>query len=153
MFSYHQAHNYQTEDEAYQNGLENLQYDILYGERFCYDGADRYPASDLQMGVDPTYIYSYRKNADGTLSIYGENFTNWSRIYVNDEKMSTKFVSDRQVMLSAEQTQELETGDVLKVCQVGSSNTIFRTTENAKAYYENEADVFAPAGAAGTEAE
>ncbi len=153
VFSYHQAHNYQTEDEAYQNGLENLQYDILYGERFCYDGADRYPASDLQMGVDPTYIYSYRKNADGTLSIYGENFTNWSRIYVNDEKMSTKFVSDRQVMLSAEQTQELETGDVLKVCQVGSSNTIFRTTENAKTYYENEADVFAPAGAAGTEAE
>lgn len=141
IFSYHQAHKYNTEDEIYQNGLENLQYDILYGKRYCYDGTDRYPASDLQMGIDKTHIYSYKKNDDGSLSIYGDSFTNWSRIYVNDDKMPTRFVSDRQVVLSAEHTQELETGDVLKVCQVGSSNTIFRTTENAMVYYPEESDV------------
>ncbi len=141
IFSYHQAHKYNTEDETYQNGLENLQYDILYGKRYCYDGTDRYPASDLQMGIDKTHIYSYKKNDDGSLSIYGDSFTNWSRIYVNDDKMPTRFVSDRQVVLSAEHTQELETGDVLKVCQVGSSNTIFRTTENAMVYYPEESDV------------
>lgn len=142
IFSYHQAHEYNTEDESYQNGLENLQYDILYGERYCYNGLDRYPASDLQMGIDQTHIYSYRENDDGSISIYGDNFTNWSRIYVNDEKMSTVFVSDKQVVLPAESAVELEQGDIIKVCQVGSSNTIFRTTENAMVYYPEGTDIF-----------
>lgn len=136
IFTYHQAREYDTDNEQYQNMLENLQYDILYGERYCYDGIDKYPASDLQMGVDKTHLYSYRKNPDGSLSLYGDNFTNWSRIYVNDEKMSTTFVSDKQVILPADYAMELEEGDILKVCQVGSSNTIFRSTENAMAYYE-----------------
>lgn len=135
IFTYHQAGEYDTDSDDYQGKLENLQYDILYGERYCYDGIDKYPASDLQMGVDKTHIYSYRKNTDGSLSVYGDCFTNWSRIYVNDEKMPTTFVSDQQVVLPADYAEELETGDILKVCQVGSSNTIFRTTENAMMYY------------------
>ena len=77
------------------------------------------------MGVDQTHISRYHKNADGSLSIYGDHFTNWSRIYVNDEKMSTVFVSDEHVMLPSEYAADLENGDILKVCQVGSSNTIF----------------------------
>lgn len=135
IFTYHQANQYKTDHKAYQNGLENLQYDILYGERYCYDGADLYPATDLQMGVDETHMYNYRENEDGSLSIYGKNFTNWSRIYANDEKLPTTYVSSSQVVLAAEDVAGLEDGDVLKVCQVGSSSTIFRTTENAMVYY------------------
>lgn len=130
IFNYHQTGRYDSDNSAYQNGLENLQYDILYGERYCYNGLDLYPASDLQMGVDKTHLYSFRRNTDKSLSIYGSNFTNWSRIYVNDEKMSTTFISDKEVVLPAEYAESLEPGDILKVCQVGSSNTIFRTTEN-----------------------
>lgn len=134
IFTYHQAREYDTGNEQYQNNLENLQYDILYGERYCYDGIDKYPASDLQMGVDRTHISRYQKNTDGSLSIYGDHFTNWSRIYVNDTKMSTTFVSDTHLILPAESAAELENGDALKVCQVGSSSTIFRTTENTVIY-------------------
>ena len=136
IFTYHQAGEYDTEHPQYQSQLENLQYDILYGERYCYDGEDLYPASDLQMGVDQTHISRYHKNADGSLSIYGDHFTNWSRIYVNDEKMSTMFVSDEHVMLPSEYAADLENGDILKVCQVGSSNTIFRTTENSVTFFD-----------------
>ncbi len=88
------------------------------------------------MGVDQTHISRYHKNADGSLSIYGDHFTNWSRIYVNDEKMSTMFVSDEHVMLPSEYAADLENGDILKVCQVGSSNTIFRTTENSVTFFD-----------------
>ncbi len=137
IFTYHQANDYLAEDSGYQSGLENLQYDILYGERYCYNGIDKYPATDLQMGIDKTYVRSCHKNADGTLSVYGKNFTNWSRIYVNDEKMPTVYVSNREVRLSAEDTAELEDGDLIKVCQVGSSNTIFRTTENFLTWNNN----------------
>lgn len=139
IFTYHQAGEYETDDTQYQNDLENLQYDLLYGERYCYDGANPYPASDLQMGVDETHVSRYEKNPDGSLSIFGDHFTNWSRIYVNDEKISTRFVSDTQLILSAENAADLESGDTIKVCQVGSSNTIFRTTENALMYYASDA--------------
>lgn len=134
IFTYHQTKKYQADNDAYQNGLENLQYDILYGERYCYNGIDLYPATDLQMGIDNTHIYNYRKNTDGSISIFGSNFTNWSRIYVNDEKMPTMFLSDQQVVLPAEYAEGLERGDIFKVCQVGSNNTIFRTTENVITY-------------------
>ncbi len=134
IFTYHQACADQADDASYENGLENLQYDILYGERYCYNGIDKYPASDLQMGIDQTHLYSYRRNTDESLSIFGENFTNWSRIYVNGKKMATTFVSDRQVVLPADDAAGLESGDILTVCQVGSSNTIFRTTETAMMY-------------------
>ena len=135
IFTYHQAGAYDTDHKPYQNGLENLQYDLLYGERYSYNGQNPYPASDLQMGVDQTHIYRYENLPDGSLAVYGDHFTNWSRIYVNDEKWSTTFVSDEQLILSAEDAAELEHGDILKVCQVGSSNTIFRTTENTLMYY------------------
>ncbi len=140
IFTYHQAEEYDTANEQYQNKLENLQYDILYGERYCYDGKDLYPASDLQMGVDQTHLQHYRQNADGSLSIFGDHFTNWSRIYINDEKISTTFVSDKELLLPANHASDLENGDIIKVCQVGSSNTIFRTTENSLTYYGAQDD-------------
>lgn len=48
IFTYHQT---QADNSDYLDGLENLQYDILYGKRFCYGGEDRYPATELVMGV------------------------------------------------------------------------------------------------------
>ncbi len=136
MFTYHQANGYDADSKSYQDGMENLQYDILYGKRYCYNGEDKYPASDLEMGVEKTYVNSYLENPDGSVSLYGTNFTNWSSIFVNDERMSTTFVSSRHLILPAEYAQDLEEGDIIKVCQMGSSNTVFRTTENELVYRE-----------------
>ena len=135
IFTYHQALGFDSASEDYQSGLENLQYDILYGSRYCYNGEDLYPASDLQMGIDKTYLHNYRMNEDGSLSIFGEHFTNWSKIYVNDEKMATQFVSDQKLILPADAVKDLQDGDTFKVCQVGSNSTIFRTTENTLIFH------------------
>ena len=45
-----------TDEASYQDGLDLLQYDILYGKRYCYNGTDLYPASDLVMGIDKVDI-------------------------------------------------------------------------------------------------
>ena len=48
ILSYHQANmDKAKDDEAYQKGLENLQYDLLYGERYSYGGENLYPESSL----------------------------------------------------------------------------------------------------------
>ena len=127
------------DNEAYLAGLQNLQYDLLYGERFSYNGEDLYPASDLVMGIDEvtlskTLISPDKKN----LYIYGNNFTNWSKVFVNDEKVSTTFYNNGWLSISLDSISD---GDVITVCQMGSSNTVFRTSENELTYVDEEIPV------------
>ncbi len=125
MTNYHQSKMSQgvaagTDD--YMTDLEALQYDLLYGKRYAYDGKDKYPASNLEMGVsdvviDKAYFF------DGSLHIYGDNFTKWSKVYVNGEKVSTTYQSGQCLTIKS---SAVKNGDTITVCQVGSSNTIFR---------------------------
>ena len=125
MTNYHQskmASGVTAGTVDYMRDLEALQYDLLYGDRYAYGGVDKYPASDLEMGVSDVVIdraYFF----DGKLHIYGSNFTKWSKVYVNGEKVSTTYNSGQCLTIKA---SAVENGDTITVCQVGSSNTIFR---------------------------
>lgn len=180
ILSYHQANmDKAKDDETYQNGLENLQYDLLYGERYSYGGENLYPESDLEMGVEDIIVSSYelktaeeveeleiaRKEAEDALKameeadsdmtdfeteegvsensvsdnsskkkyvarlyIYGENFTPWSKVYVNDSKLSTQFIDENTISVKVSDLDLSEDGlDKLVVNQVGS-NTILRSS-------------------------
>lgn len=122
MFTFHQS---QQNSDTYIEDFENLQYDILYGKRYCYNGEDPYPASDLVMGIDETSIKRTWLSSDGKLMIYGENFTPWSKVFVNGNKVSTTYISGNYLKIK---TDDLEHNDVLVVNQMGSSNTIFRSS-------------------------
>ena len=115
---------------SYMAGLEMLQYDLLYGEKYAYKGEDKYPATDIEMGVkdvviDKCYFF------DGKLNIYGQNFTKWSKVYVNGEKVSTTYKSGQVLTIPASM---VSTADQITVCQVGSSNTIFRESNKFTIY-------------------
>lgn len=56
ILNYHQTQMNNTDHTAYLDGLDNLQYDILYGNRYCYDGKDKYPATDIVMGIDDVTV-------------------------------------------------------------------------------------------------
>ena len=62
---------------------------------------------------------------DGSCSVYGENFTKQTKIYINGEKQATTFLNNTRVDLKK---SELKDGDIVQAAQVGSSNTIFRTS-------------------------
>lgn len=124
MFTYTQS---RRNSQDYYEGLENLQYDLLYGKRFAYDGTDKYPATDLVMGIDEVSITRVWKTSDNKLCIYGENFTPWTKIFVNGEKVSTTFVSSTMLRISADQ---LENGNILTANIMGSGNTIFRSSND-----------------------
>ncbi len=124
MTRFHQSNDYQV-TEQYEDEMELLQYDILYGERYAYGGEDLYPASDLEMGVEDIVLSSFVPNGD-TLYVMGDNFTPWSRVFVNDKKVSTTFISSTQLQIKM---SALEEGDnSIVVNQMGSSNTKFRSS-------------------------
>ena len=123
ILNYHQT---QMNSETYYTGLENLQYDILYGDRYCYDGIDKYPATDIVMGIDETRIDNAVNSIGGSeVIIYGENFTKWSKVFVNGEKVSTIFTASDCLVINRE---DIENGDTIVVNQMGSGNTIFRSS-------------------------
>ncbi|MDD6550317.1 MAG: LTA synthase family protein [Lachnospiraceae bacterium] len=112
------------ESQKYLKNLQILQYDLLYGDRYAYHGVDMYPASDLVMGILPVKIdriYDY----DDRLHIYGENFTPWSKVYVNGEKVNTTYESGQVLSINA---NGIADGSYIVVNQMGSNNTIFRSS-------------------------
>ncbi len=134
--AYHQTamaagKKYGTSD--YMNDLKMLQYDIMYGDRYTYKHGTSYEASDIIMGVkDVTIDSAYYFN--GRLHIYGDQFTKWSKVYVNNEQISTKYESGQVLSVKA---SDVKNGDIIKVCQMGSSNTIFRESDSFKVFDPN----------------
>ena len=93
------------------------------GELFDYLAANGGRAFVPREDATLTNIVPYLEKG---YSLYGENFTKSSKVYVNGEKQKSTFLNNTRIVLPS---TELSEGDVITVSQVGSSNTIFRTTD------------------------
>lgn len=122
VFNYHQE---RRQTKNYLADLELLQYDIMYGEQYVYDGEPPITEGHMQMGVKDVEITDLVPKLEAGYSLYGENFTKNSRVYVNGERQKSSFLNNTRIELPE---TTLENGDVVTVSQVGSSNTIFRTS-------------------------
>ena len=130
IWKYHQnelANNEAKLDrDAYLNGLENLQYDLLYGDRFAYNGEDLYPATEIVMGIDEVVIEkAQRFEISNALMLTGSSFTPWTRVYVNDSRVDSVLVDGKHMRISLD---DVEDGDVIQMKVLGSSNSVFRVS-------------------------
>lgn len=126
VFNYHQQ-RMDSEDKAdYLMDLELLQYDMLYGKQYVYNGTPVITEGHMEMGIRDAEILYLSESLEGEYTIVGENFTKWSYVYINGEKQSRKFVNENTIKL---RKSTLKDWDVVTISQVGSSNTIFRTSE------------------------
>ena len=129
VFNYHQD---RRKTKNYLKDLELLQYDILYGKQYVYEGNPPITEGHMQMGIREVTLTDMTGKLDGSYSLYGNNFTKWSKVYVNGEKQKSTFLNNTRIELPETQLAE---GDIITVSQVGSSNTIFRTS--AEYIYHN----------------
>ena len=123
LFNYHQQ---RQNSKNYLSDLELLQYDILYGKQYVYKGNPPITEGHMEMGVKDATLTNIVPYLEKGYSLYGENFTKSSKVYVNGEKQKSPFLNNTRIVLPS---TELSEGDVITVSQVGSSNTIFRTTD------------------------
>lgn len=112
------------QSNKYMHGLNLLQYDLLYGKRFSYGQEDLYPASRIMMGSHDIHIDSAYQ-FDGDLHIYGDRFSKWSRVYVNGERVPSEYKSGQCLTVDL---KDVKPGDLIAVNQVGSSSTVFRSS-------------------------
>lgn len=129
VFNYHQQ---RKGTKNYLSDLELLQYDILYRKQYVYNGKAPITEGHMVMGIRNVSLSSIVPQLNSGYSLYGENFTKYSRVYVNGEKQKSSFLNNTRINLSE---TELKDGDVIQVGQVGSSDTIFRMSD--KYTYQN----------------
>ena len=109
-------------------------YDMLYGDMEVYEGQNPYEPTTLQMGVDTVCVRDvYLKESpveEGTslLYLFGQNFTEWSKIAVNGEAVETIYLNES--LLATSELPEGENGTYyITVRQQGNDGIVLSETE------------------------
>ena len=114
--------HYMQEGEDYAETLKLLEYDMIYGEQTVYGGEFPYKPTDLHMGLSEITVDSLRAG-EKILSVYGENFTKSSYVYVNGDRKHTEFVSPGELLALA----SAEAGDLVTVAQLSNGEPVGET--------------------------
>jgi len=127
-------HMYRQEDESYLDDMQLLMYDMLYGDMKVYEGKNPHEPSEMTMGLDKIRIREvYKKNSliaeeEPLLYLYGQNFTQWSKIAINGETVETIFLTDR--LLATPELPKSEDGMYrITVRQQGNDEIVLSETE------------------------
>lgn len=134
---YHQA-NQGLDTESYLKGLENLEYDILYGDRLVYNGTIPYNPIDMKMGLKEIKITGVEKDKEaaeeGYVIVHGENFTQYSKIFINEEYYGeTEYIDENTLRIYYPELQGL---DSFVVNQAHGPDSILSSTKECLYYGE-----------------
>ena len=128
-------HQNNKNDIEYLARLQNLTYDILYGDLVAYEGINPYEPTEIQMGVLPISISYVDALEDNVISVKGKNFTPYSVVYVNQDRYETEFVSENELKITYEGLENL---DSFVVAQVDSDDVILSETKECLYYGNNQ---------------
>ena len=128
-------HQNNKNDIEYLARLQNLTYDILYGDLLAYEGINPYEPTEIQMGVMPISISRVEVADEDVVSIKGENFTPYSVVYVNYERYETEFVSENELRITYESIENL---DSFVVAQVDGDDVVLSESKECLYYGNNQ---------------
>ena len=118
MMTYHQK---RQGTKYYMQDMEMLQYDMLYGKQYAFGGENPYVPTDLKIGVEDVRITSVQSTSRNYTYIFGRNFTQYSKLYVNDKEQETQLYNENALIL---RDMKLKKGDVLVVKQVDKNGLV-----------------------------
>lgn len=138
IFRFHQA---RRQTKNYQVDLETLQYDILYGKQYVYDGENPFARTEMHLGVKDAVLEKIEKISDGRYYITGENFTQSAYVEVNGELLDATYISPTTLLLT---DVELKDGDEVDVAIRSNSSTRKVLTRTDSMIYKVPVEPLAP---------
>jgi phosphoglycerol transferase MdoB-like AlkP superfamily enzyme len=123
MVAYHQKYR---DSSTYLQDLEALQYDMLYGNKYIYDGISPFKRVSMKMGVKPITVDEIIQIGD-KYYLKGKNFTEYSKINLDGKILKTIYLSPTVLGL-LEEVDPLSI-DRMKVSQVEKNEEILSTSE------------------------
>lgn len=130
MFRFQQT---MQDSESYTFDMQALQYDILYGKKYCYkESGQKFKKTSMTMGVKDVAIDSIETLNDGSLYVHGHNFTQSCKVVIDDEMVDDTVYVDNKTLLV--RGANLKDDSVIKV-EVQSNSSTHRPLT-----YSNEYD-------------
>lgn len=122
---YHQNTDHEAKD--YLSNLKMLGYDMLYGQCYIYGGTNPFEKAGMRMGIKEIKIHSV-VNIGGKYYIKGQNFTEKSKVTLDEEPLKTIYLGPNLLGLLEEVDPDRAVD--MKVSQIDTSNKeIISTTE------------------------
>lgn len=119
---YHQSADPGETGEAYLDKLEQLQYDILYGDRQAFEGESPFQPADMAMGSAPIAVEA-AEFAYGRLLVTGEHFTEFSSVVVDGQPAQTVYIDQTHIAAPMESAPATFT-----VAQIAKDDTMLSQT-------------------------
>lgn len=123
LVTFHQDHR---DDPDYRAELRALQYDMLYGKQYIYDGTSPFLPTQMHMGVKDIKVSSIVEIGD-KYYIKGENFTEYSKVNLDGEILDTVYISPS--LLELKEEVDPEAVPRMRISQVEKNKEILSTTE------------------------
>ncbi len=120
-------HQNRENNENYNEDLELIEYDTLYGEKFSYGSEDRFFPTELQMGygeIEVTGVTLDKEN--GIAYINGNGFNKYSYVFVNNKQIETSYIDYHTLSVNAEDIFE---GASLSIGQIGEDKNLIDRTD------------------------
>ena len=99
--------------------LKLLQYDMLYGADFSHEDEEELEPTTLNYSLKPVRVTKVKEN-DGNYLLLGENFTEFSRVYINGILTNSTMKSSQVLEIKA---SALKDGDEIVIHQVSKTNS------------------------------
>lgn len=121
-------HLTEGDSEDFQQKLEALEYDLLYGDFELFNGENPYEPTNIQMGSSPVQVTKWFEE-NGKLYIRGCNFTKFSTVYIDGDKADTVFMNKSTLMV---ENCEINDDTEVEVAQLATNGEVFSWAENMR---------------------
>ncbi len=128
MTKYHQYYEQQDSLKGYISNMKILEYDMLYGNRYILGKTNPFKPTNMQLGTYPMIITDVQKEEDGTITVTGGEYTDYTAIYINGKRVETEFISESKVKCK----YDLEYGDEVQIVQESKKH---KKLSESKIYY------------------
>lgn len=128
MQNFHEKYMNIADQEYYLDMLEMLEYDVLYGENYAFDGNNPFPQTDIKMGLREIRVTGFQIQGE-YLYVLGENFNEFSEVYVDGKSVKTKYINGGRLRIKLEYVED---GDALYVAQAGDDHVVLTTTDETE---------------------
>ncbi len=116
-------HNSNLDEETKKEYLNQLEYDMIYGKNYTSDYEELVPSSDYKIGFKDVKIDSVEVYDDNNILIKGENFNNYSNVYVDGKYVEKTFIDSNTLAIPK---ASCKTGSTVQVRQPSATgSTVF----------------------------
>ena len=116
--------------ENYQEGLELLEYDLLYGDQIAYDGVNPYERTKMKMGLEEITGREVVLG-DTVVELLGSGFTEYSVVYINGRRNEDTVFDSPERLLIPNNPRLLRPDVEFRVCQTGEDRIVLSTASRS----------------------